>query len=232
MKNTCEMMEESTMDARKIREKIEALHNEVYRQMVDETKNTYDYEVGLPQCEKMEISLKTNYNLESREDTPKNKKRREKRPGKLEEKIAKDCIDETKEMIKEQYYVSITMLSQHDNWLCNEKTARKLLKCLFTMIGYKNVDRIPKILAVDVITLTNKWIEHTKSLYKCCEAPEKTLDCMNTEEMLLTYDVYLLAKTMILIDCNNETDYREKTTMLHTNNRLNALYAAARVLKK
>lgn len=40
------------MDARKIREKIEALHNEVYRQMVDKTKNTYDYEVGLPQCKK------------------------------------------------------------------------------------------------------------------------------------------------------------------------------------
>ena len=220
------------MDARKIREKIDTLHDEVYRQMADETKNTYDPEVSLSQCRKMGISLKTHYNLESREDTPKNKKRREKRPGKLEEKIAEDCIDEAKEMIKGQYYVSISVLSQHNNWLCNEKTARKLLKCLFTMIGYKDIDRIPKTLAVEVITLANKWIEHTKALYKCCEAPDEALDRMNTEEMLLTYDVYLLAKRMMLIDCDNETDYREKTAMLHKNKTLNALYAAARVLKK
>lgn len=219
------------MDAKIVKEKIDALHSEVYKQMTDVTKNEYDPEICMPQFEKKRILLKNSYNLDCREDTPKNKKRREKRPGKLEENIVNGSIGAAKEMIKEQYYESITAVSQHRNWLCNEKTARKILKCIFGMIGYE-ADRIPYMLTVDVITLANQWIEHTKVLYKCSESPDIALDCMITEEMLLTYDIYLLAKKMILIDCSNETDYREKTAMLHKNKTMNALYAAARVLKK
>lgn len=219
------------MDAKKVKEKIVVLHSEVYKQMTDVTKNEYDPEISMPQCEKKGLSLKNSYNLDFREDTPKNKKRREKRPGKLEENIANGCIDEAKEMIKEQYYESITAVSQHSNWLCNEKTARKIMKCIFGMIGYE-ADRIPYMLTVDVVTLANKWIEHTKVLYKCCKSPDIALDCMNTEEMLLTYDIYLLTKKMMLIDCSNETDYIVKTEILHKNKTMNALYAAARVLKK
>ena len=97
------------MDAKKVKEKIDALHSEVYKQMTDVTKNEYDSEISMPQCEKKGISLKNSYNLDCREDTSKNKKRREKRPGKLEENIANGCIDEAKQMIKEQYYESITV---------------------------------------------------------------------------------------------------------------------------
>lgn len=219
------------MNANEIREKINALESNVYEKMVYNAKNACDPEVEIPICKKENMQLKKVYNLEGRDDTKANKKRREKRLGKLEENIVSGRIDEVKEMILSYYYMSITGVSKHNEWKCNEKTARKLLNCLFTMIGYKNVDRIPKTLLNDAVTLANKWLDYTKTLYKCCKSPEKALNFMGEEEMLLTYDVYLLAKTMMLIECNNETDYYEKTAMLHKNKKLRAIYAAARELK-
>lgn len=97
-------------------------------------------------------------------------------------------------MIIEHYYASITAISQSNKWLYNEKTARKIIKCLFKLIGYENIEKIPKAMLDIVIEHANMWREHTNMLYKCCKNPEKALDYMKTEEIKLTYEMYLITK--------------------------------------
>ena len=114
-----------------ISEKLNILHSEVYQQMMNEEKNKYDPEIKLPFNKFVHIELKKKYNLANRDDdTIKKQKRREKRPGELELKIKNNQTKEVKEIIKKHYYTSLTGISQHMEYICNEKTARKILKCL------------------------------------------------------------------------------------------------------
>lgn len=214
-----------------ISEKLNILHSEVYQQMMNEEKNKYDPEIKLPFNKFVHIELKKKYNLANRDgDTIKKQKRREKRPGELELKIKNNQTKEVKEIIKKHYYTSLTCISQHMEYICNEKTARKILKCLFTMTGYSNTEKVPEMLTDEAAELIKKWADHTKTLYKCCKSPEKSLDYMNTEEIIFTYETYLFVKKIILIESNSKEEYDEKISCLHKNKILNAVYAAARTL--
>ncbi|MCD7958637.1 MAG: hypothetical protein LUF89_03755 [Ruminococcus sp.] len=219
------------MKSNQTQEIIKTINREVHQQMINEEKNTYDPEIVMPLIKIEYIPLKKSYNIMSREDTKTNQKRRAKRPGELEEKIKEGKIAEAREIIKSQYYRSITATSQDERWLCNEKTARKILKSFFTMIGHHDIDKIHKSLANDVIKLGNRWLDHTKNLYICCQSLEKALDCMNAEEMILTYETYLLVKKMILIESDNEQAYHDKAATLLKEKTLNAVYAAGKIMK-
>lgn len=231
-----EIMEEYNMNAvqtKKRREIIEErfmkIHEEVFRKLMNEEKNSYDMEITLPMCEMEDISTKKNYNIGNRDnDTPARKKRRENHMSKLEKYIIKGNNKEAEIIIKQSYYASITDVSQKADHICNEKTARKLIKSMFKIIGYSNIDKIPKVLINDVIQHIEKIILHSKTIYKCCRKTDKILSYMDEEEMIYTYEFYLLAKKIILIDSYDKAEYEERLKSLHKNKKVKAVYAAVR----
>lgn len=214
------------------KERIFQIHKSVYQQMINKEKNGYDPDIILPSIQMLEnVPLKKSYNVEYKDsNTHEKQRRRENRPGILETHLKNNRIEQIQQIIIKAYCASITEIAQHAENICSEKTARTLIKKLFTMIGYSDIKRIPRILIDDLLEIVSNLIEHTKTIYNCCSSPDKILDYMNEEIMKNTYKLYLLSKKIILIECTNETDYKERIRNLHTNKKLNAVYAAVKEL--
>lgn len=226
-------MNAKTIQTREIiEERFLRLHKEVYHQMTNEEKNGYDAEIMLPIYPMMNnIPMKNKYSIDSKDnDTLKKMKRRKNRLSKLEEHLKDNHIKEAKTIIKNQYCISLTEVAQSANDICSEKTAMRLIKALFNMIGYNHIERIPRILIDEILENIKKWMPHTKTVYKCENKPDIMLDEMNAEEMLYTYEFYLIAKKIILIECENKNEYKEKIDYLHNNKYRNGIYNAARTI--
>ena len=209
---------------------FDKLKMDVYTQMTDSQKNAFDPEVRLPVFEEQAVCEKKEYALVNREDTPENRKRREKCPSKLMQLIRNGEYDAAKKQIADQYYCSITAVSQNAKWKCEEKTARKILESMFDLVRYEPARGIHMAVAEEAVELGNEWCESARTLYRCSKPGGKLLDSMKRREFRLTYQTYLLAKKMILIECSDKKDYDNKVAKLHENTELMAVCAAASVL--
>lgn len=211
---------------KKVEEKIREINSAIIAQMAAAEKNSYDLEVTLPQnIEKTDITIKKAYNLENREADELNKKRRENRQSTLETYIIKGKHKEAEEYIRKQHYATIISVAQRIN-IIEERTGRKIIKELFTMIGY-NAERIPKAVTGDVEEIVKKWLPHTKTLYGYNRGEIRPLN-MTEEEMTYVYETYILTKKIILINSANKEEYVRNTEKL--NRELTPIYAAIRAL--
>ena len=217
------------MDASQINSTLYALHDEVFQKIYNPAKDNFDIEVKLPEYSKEKIELKKEYL--HKDDSLQKQRRRAKRPGKLEEAITQGHTNQATALIREQYFTSITAVTEQcDEQFCNAKTARKILKCALDMVAYGNVDKIPKSMVSDSLSIVSKWLPHSKILYKCSKTPEMALNYMGMDEIRIAYETYLFAKKLVLVNCDKEEDYREKISSMHNNKIMNAVYAAARAL--
>lgn len=218
------------MDAetrKKVEEIATKINDSILAQMMNEEKNDYDSEIRLPnRMTNEKIVIKKSYNLENRENSGENKKRRESRISTLEKCIIDQKYEEAEEKIQKQHYMALTELALKNND-CNEKTSYKIMKSMFAMIGY-DVAMIPKTMVDETITIIKKWIPHSKTIYGYISRKIKPLD-MSQEEMIYVYDTYILVKKIILIDCINKEDYDKRIARL--NKELTPVYAAIRALK-
>ena len=215
----------------KVQETIRNINEQVIAQMMAAEKNDYDAEVKLPEVNvNTTVMPKRSYNrLIETNNEAKNKKRRENRPSVLEQCILDGKHEEAREMICKKQYTTITSLMQPEEILCNEKTARKILKEMFKMIGYE-VEMIPNAVKEETIKCVNNWLDYTESLYNYNKGKIiKPLD-MKQDEMQCAYDTYILTKTIILLNSNSQTEYDENIAAL--NSRLKPVYAAIRALKE
>lgn len=215
----------------KVQETIREINKQIIDQMMAAEKNDYDAEVKLPKdIMNTTVMPKRSYNrLIETNNEAKNKKRRENRPSVLEQCILDGKHEEAREMICKKQYTTITSLMQPEEILCNEKTARKILKEMFKMIGYE-VEMIPNAVKEETIKCVNNWLDYTESLYNYNKGKIiKPLD-MKQDEMQCAYDTYILTKTIILLNSNSQTEYDENIAAL--NSRLKPVYAAIRALKE
>lgn len=211
----------------KVKEAISAINDTVVAQMTNEEKNGYDPEVQLPKhMEKKDIVIKKSYDLSNRETNNVNQKRRQKRPSTLETRMAEGKNSEVEELIRKQYYTTLTNISQQQEY-CDEKTAKKIVQQMFAMIGC-NIRNIPTAMTDEVIDCIKKWTPRAKTIYKYNREEIKPLD-MNQEEMSYVYDTYILTKKIVLINCINKEDYDKHIAEL--NKELTPVYAAIRALK-
>lgn len=209
-----------------IEKKIKEINDAIITQMAAEEKNSYDPEVTLPQnIEKTDITIKKAYDLQNREADERNKKRRENRQSTLETYIIKNRHKQAEEYIRKQHYTTVTSIAQKAN-IANERTGRKIIKELFTMIGY-NAEKIPKAVTGDVEEIVKKWLPHTKTLYGYNREKIRPLD-MTEEEMTCVYETYILTKKIILINSANKKAYDQSIEKL--NRELTPIYAAIRAL--
>ncbi len=215
----------------KVQETIRNINEQVVAQMMAPEKNDYDAEVKLPEViVNANVLPKREYRrtIETNNET-KNKKRRENRPSVLEQCILDGKHEEARKMIRKKQYTTITSLMQPEEILCNEKTARKILKEMFKMIGYE-VEMIPNAVKEETIKCVNNWLNYTEPLYNYNKGKIiKPLD-MKQDEMTYAYDTYILTKKIILINSNNKTEYDNNIASL--DNRLKPVYAAIRALKE
>ena len=221
----------NTKTKAKVQETIRNINEQVIAQMMAAEKNDYDAEVKLPEVNvNTTVMPKRSYNrLIETNNEAKNKKRRENRPSVLEQCILDGKHEEAREMICKKQYTTITSLMQPEEILCNEKTARKILKEMFKMIGYE-VEMIPNAVKEETIKCVNNWLDYTESLYNYNKGKIiKPLD-MKQDEMQCAYDTYILTKTIILLNSNSQTEYDENIASL--DNRLKPVYAAIRALKE
>lgn len=215
----------------KVQETIREINKQIIDQMMAAEKNDYDAEVKLPKdIMNTTVMPKRSYNrLIETNNEAKNKKRRENRPSVLEQCILDGKHEEAREMIRKKQYTTITSLMQPEEILCNEKTARKILKEMFKMIGYE-VEMIPNAVKEETIKCVNNWYNYTEPLYNYNKGKIiKPLD-MKQDEMQCAYDTYILTKTIILLNSNSQTEYDENIAAL--NSRLKPVYAAIRALKE
>lgn len=215
----------------KVQETIREINKQIIDQMMAAEKNDYDAEVKLPKdIMNTTVMPKRSYNrLIETNNEAKNKKRRENRPSDLEQCILDGKHEEAKEKIRKKHYTTITSLMQSEKILCNEKTARKILKEMFKMTGYE-VEMIPNAVKEETIKCVNNWLDYTESLYNYNKVTIiKPLD-MKQDEMQCAYDTYILTKTIILLNSNSQTEYDENIASL--DNRLKPVYAAIRALKE
>ena len=143
----------------KVHETIREINKQIIDQMMAAEKNDYDAEVKLPKdIMNTTVMPKRSYNrLIETNNEAKNKKRRENRPSVLEQCILDGKHEEARKMIRKKQYTTITSLMQPEEILCNEKTARKILKEMFKMIGYE-VEMIPNAVKEETI--------------KCCQSSQ------------------------------------------------------------
>ena len=215
----------------KVQETIREINKQIIDQMMAAEKNDYDAEVKLPKdIMNTTVMPKRSYNrLIETNNEAKNKKRRENRPSVLEQCILDGKHEEARKMIRKKQYTTITSLMQPEEILCNEKTARKILKEMFKMIGYE-VEMIPNAVKEETIKCVNNWLNYTEPLYNYNKGKIiKPLD-MKQDEMTYAYDTYILTKKIILINSNNKTEYDNNIASL--DNRLKPVYAAIRALKE
>ena len=215
----------------KVQGTIKNINEQVVAQMMAPEKNDYDAEVKLPEViVNANVLPKREYRrtIETNNEA-KNKKRRENRPSVLEQCILDGKHEEASEMIRKKQYMTITSLMQPEEILCDEKTARKILKEMFKMIGYE-VEMIPNAVKEETIKCVNNWLNYTEPLYNYNKGKIiKPLD-MKQDEMQCAYDTYILTKTIILLNSNSQTEYDENIASL--DNRLKPVYAAIRALKE
>lgn len=199
--------------------------------MINEEKNSYDPEVKLPQYEvKDTITTKRAYNvMNDTKDNSKNKKRRESRPSVLEQRILDKKYNEAKEIIHKAHYTTITKITQQEECYCNEKTAKAIIKAMFTMIGYNYKSTIPTVLADEAIDCIAKWTLCSKTIYKYNRGKIQPLN-MSQNEMEYAYDTYILTKKIILINSNSKEEYDECIAKL--DKKLTPVYAAIRALRE
>ena len=215
----------------KVQETIREINKQIIDQMMAAEKNDYDAEVKLPKdIMNTTVMPKRSYNrLIETNNEAKNKKRRENRPSVLEQCILDGKHEEAREMIRKKQYTTITSLMQPEETLCNEKTARKILKEMFKMIGYE-VEMIPNAVKEETIKCVNNWYNYTEPLYNYNnDKTIKPLD-MKQDEMQCAYDTYILTRTIILLNSNSQTEYDENIASL--DNRLKPVYAAIRALRE
>lgn len=215
----------------KVQETIKNINEQVVAQMMTTEKNDYDAEVKLPEViVNANVLPKREYRrtIETNNEA-KNKKRRENRPSKLEKCILGGRHDEAKEMIQKMHYTAITNLSKSCENICNEKTARKILKEMFKMIGYE-VEIIPTVVEEETIECINNWLPHTQMIYDYNKGKIMTPLDMTQDEMTCAYDTYILTKKIILINSNNKTEYDNHIAQL--NKKLMPVYAAIRALRE
>lgn len=211
-------------------QKIVEISEAVYNKMMSKDKNSYDPEVQLPPG-KIENSIPTkkHYRLYNRDSNT--QKRCKNRPSVLEKYVQNKDYEAAEQLIRDKYYyATITEVSQNANNICDEKTARKIIKSMLELVGYKEIEKIPRVLMDEVVNCVKKWMPNTKTLYKCNNGKLSPLD-MNEEEMVYTYDVYLLAKKLTLIECNSKEEYDKNVAKISENKRLTAVYAAIREIK-
>ena len=209
---------------------IKAINEKIVKKMMSEEKNHYDREVQLPDNtadNTVESKRKYNRQLETKCEEQ-NSKRRKSRPSTLEQCIIEGKTDEAEKRIQKMHYTTITALSQNAQEVCNEKTARKIIKELLKMIGYET-DTIPTILEKETIKCIEKWLGKATVIYNYNRGKIKPLD-MNQEEMILTYYTYKYVKTIILINSNSKSEYDEAVGKL--DKKLNPTYAAIRALEE
>ena len=214
----------------KVQETIRNINEQVVAQMMAPEKNDYDAEVKLPEViVNANVLPKREYRrtIETNNEA-KNKKRRENRPSKLEQCILDGRHDEAKEMIQKMHYTAITNLSKSCENICNEKTARKILKEMLKMIGY-DVEMIPAVMVYETVNCIKKWLPYAGTLYKYNRGRIEPLD-MKKDEMTCAYDTYILTKKIILINSNNKTEYDNNIAQL--NKKLMPVYAAIRALRE
>ena len=205
-------------------EEIRAINNRIVACMMNEEKSTYDPEVQIPANVHHNIITKREYNIEESNKT--NRKRREKRPSVLEQDILLGNYKEAEERIQKQHYTSLTKIAQHDYLDFDDRTAKKIIQNMLTMIGCKE-NMIPTVLVNETIDCMLEWKEHAKTLYKYNKGKMLPLD-MTQNEMSCTYATYILVKKIILINAANKEEYEANIAAL--DQKLNPVYAAIRVL--
>lgn len=214
----------------KVQETIRNINEQVVAQMMAPEKNDYDAEVKLPEViVNANVLPKREYRrtIETNNEV-KNKKRRESRPSKLEQCILDGGHEEAKEKVRKMQYIAITNLSKSCENICNEKTARKILKEMLIMIGY-DVEMIPAVMVYETVNCIKKWLPYAGTLYKYNRGEIEPLD-MTQDEMTCAYDTYILTKKIILINSNNKTEYDNNIAQL--NKKLMPVYAAIRALRE
>lgn len=175
---------------KKVKEKITELNAVVIARLANEEKNDYDPEVSLPQnIDQTTITVKKSYNLSSREKDEENRKRRENRSSTLETYILKEKYKEAEEYVRKQHYTTITKISQDGKNCIEERTKKKIIKELFTMIGY-SAENIPIALTDEITKIVEKWIPYTRTIYGYNQKKIKPLD-MKQEEMMYVYETYI-----------------------------------------
>lgn len=214
---------------------IIAIGNKIAEQMINEEKNRYDpevqFEMELPEEEESEdkmedetFIIKKSYRCIN--EDRKNRKRRENRPGVLEQCILDGKYEEVTERIRRSCYTAITAVSKMSQEYCDERTARKIIHEMFTMIGYR-IEMIPCTVVDETIKCMKEWLFHNKTMYKYNRGEIRPLD-MKQEEMLCTYNTYILTKKIILINSSSENEYNENIAKL--DKKLKPVYAAIRAL--
>lgn len=212
---------------KKVEENITEINAAVIAQLADEAKNEYDPEVSLPQnIKQTAITIKKSYDLSNREKDEENRKRRANRPSTLETYILKGKQQEAEDYVRKQHYTTITSIAQDGKNYIDERTKRKIVKELFTMIGYK-AEKIPIAITDELAEIVEKWIPNTKTIYEYNRKKIKPLD-MKQEEMTYVYEMYILTKKIILINSANKEEYDQSIAKL--NQELTPIYAAIRTL--
>lgn len=218
--------------------KLESIANEVVEQMMNPEKNKYDEEIQLSEWIASESYKELLYKTykgcsnKSKNDDNKNKERRENRLNTFEELIRKGEIKEAKENIIKAYHISLTKMSNtiESKYVCCKKTAMKIMKSAFNMIGYK-IESVPEMLKEEMIELVKSWTK-SKKVYMWNDNYESIWKYINDEQtIMLIYKTYLLAKKILLINSHSKEEYDEMKKQLEQNASLNAVYAAARALK-
>lgn len=204
----------------------------IYAEIANAEKNMYDPEVNLPPIGKVEGTLlKKEYNSMSLRQDAAHKKRREKRPGVLEELLKNGNTEAATKMIRKEYYVSFAQIEQQIR-CCNEKTTRKILTYI---LGFFNCDfikkQMPTALLDEIEACIAMWLPYTRTLCKCSQNKISPLDT-SEKEMICIYNTYILLKKIILINSNCKSEYEEKIAFLHYNKKLNAVIAAIREIRK
>lgn len=216
--------------------KLEAIANEVVEQMMNPEKNKYDEEIQLTEWisseSYKELLYKTYKGCSNKSKNDDNKERRENRLNTLEELIRKGEIKEAKEKIIKAHHISLTEMSEsiESKYVCCKKTAMKIMKSAFNMIGYK-IESVPEMVKDEMIELVENWTE-SKKVYMWNDNQESIWKYIDDEQtIMLIYKTYLLAKKTLLINSHSKEEYDEMKKQLEQNTSLNAVYAAARALK-
>ena len=214
----------------KVEETIKTINENIITQMLNEDKNSYDKEIQLPEnVTTPDVVHKRAYNTNmDTMDNEKNKKRRENRPSVLEQCVLDGKLEEAEQRIRKAHYTAITNVAQEAVDYCDEKTARRILKEMLTMIGY-DAEMIPAVTVNETVRCIEKWVPYARTLYKYNQGKIDPLD-MNKDEMTCTYDTYILTKKIILINSNDKTEYDKNIAKLYK--KLKPVYAAIRALRE